>query len=287
MTYEHLAPVNPRIVCAFLSAYGREGGRAAWPGYDYLIQAEAGYFALNGEPDLPPSRFGLSIVDFMTGYAMALALVAGVLEARAAAGVATRRRGAFADVGLANLSYLAAWAANAGHRPSGCRVPPTLAGPLPALSHERRLDLHHGQQGAFFLLCEVLDVPGAGNRPRFRSFPDRLANRDAGSSGLMRPSARGRRRPGWSGCRGACRRHRQGMGEALGSAFTAERGMLATVTVPGGPSCFGPASGRRAGGARAGAALVRHTDALISAEAGYDAARIAELRRTIRSARGR
>ncbi|MCB1992515.1 MAG: CoA transferase, partial [Geminicoccaceae bacterium] len=50
ITYAHLAPVNRRIVCAFLSAYGRDGSRAAWPGYDYLIQAEAGYFALNGEP---------------------------------------------------------------------------------------------------------------------------------------------------------------------------------------------------------------------------------------------
>ena len=34
-----------------LSAYGREGVAAAWPGYDYLMQAEAGYLSLTGEPD--------------------------------------------------------------------------------------------------------------------------------------------------------------------------------------------------------------------------------------------
>ena len=55
------------IVCAHLSAYGRSGSRAAWPGYDYLMQAEAGYLSLTGEPDGPPARFGLSIVDMMTG----------------------------------------------------------------------------------------------------------------------------------------------------------------------------------------------------------------------------
>jgi crotonobetainyl-CoA:carnitine CoA-transferase CaiB-like acyl-CoA transferase len=50
LTYETLGAINPKIVCSFLSAYGREGPRATWPGYDYLMQAEAGYFSLTGEP---------------------------------------------------------------------------------------------------------------------------------------------------------------------------------------------------------------------------------------------
>ena len=62
LTYAHLAAANPKIVCAHLSAYGRQGSRAHWPGYDYLMQAEAGYLSLTGEPDGPPSRMGLSIV---------------------------------------------------------------------------------------------------------------------------------------------------------------------------------------------------------------------------------
>ena len=63
VTYAHLRGVNPKIVCAHLSAYGREGPRKTWPGYDYLMQAEAGYLSVTGEPDGPPSRMGLSIVD--------------------------------------------------------------------------------------------------------------------------------------------------------------------------------------------------------------------------------
>ena len=69
LTYAQLAHANPKIVCAFLSAYGRDGSRAAWPGYDYLMQAEAGYFSLTGEAGTPPARMGLSIVDLMTGLA--------------------------------------------------------------------------------------------------------------------------------------------------------------------------------------------------------------------------
>jgi succinate--hydroxymethylglutarate CoA-transferase len=77
LTYPTLAPANPRIVCSHLSAYGRGGSRAHWPGYDYLMQAEAGYLSLTGEPDGPPARMGLSIVDLMTGLFSAFALVSG------------------------------------------------------------------------------------------------------------------------------------------------------------------------------------------------------------------
>jgi crotonobetainyl-CoA:carnitine CoA-transferase CaiB-like acyl-CoA transferase len=82
LTYADLAPANPRIVCAHLSAYGRDGSRAHFPGYDYLMQAETGYLSLTGEPDGPPARMGLSIVDLMTGLFAAFALVSGVLAAR-------------------------------------------------------------------------------------------------------------------------------------------------------------------------------------------------------------
>src|SRR5690606_41629942 len=49
LTYADLKHLNPQIVCGHLSAYGREGSRKSWPGYDYLMQAEAGYLTLTGE----------------------------------------------------------------------------------------------------------------------------------------------------------------------------------------------------------------------------------------------
>ena len=48
--YADLAPIKPSIVCAHLSAYGRDNSRASWPGYDYLMQAECGFLSLTGEP---------------------------------------------------------------------------------------------------------------------------------------------------------------------------------------------------------------------------------------------
>ena len=58
LEYATLKAINPAIVCVHISAYGRDNERAAWPGYDYLMQAEAGYLSLTGEPDGAPLLIG-------------------------------------------------------------------------------------------------------------------------------------------------------------------------------------------------------------------------------------
>ena len=113
ITYAQLANVNPRIVCVHLSAYGRSGSRAAWPGFDYLMQAEAGYLSLTGEPDGPPARFGLSMIDMMTGTTAAMALLAGLVEARST-GRGRDLDVSLFDVAMHNLGYVATWYLNAG-----------------------------------------------------------------------------------------------------------------------------------------------------------------------------
>jgi crotonobetainyl-CoA:carnitine CoA-transferase CaiB-like acyl-CoA transferase len=111
ITYKDLASANPRIVCAHLSAYGRDGSRQSWPGYDYLMQAEAGWLSLTGEPDGPPSRMGLSVVDYSTGTTCALALLAGILEARRT-GCGRDLDVSLYDVAMHQLNYPAAWYLN-------------------------------------------------------------------------------------------------------------------------------------------------------------------------------
>lgn len=113
LTYDGLRDVNPAIVCAHLSAYGRDNARAKWPGYDYLMQAEGGFLALTGEPDGPPSRFGLSMVDFMTGTMMAVGLLAALIDAERSG------EGRDIDVDLLSaavhqMSYPGIWYMNTG-----------------------------------------------------------------------------------------------------------------------------------------------------------------------------
>ena len=178
LTYAQLAEINPKIVCAHLSAYGRDGPRKAWPGYDYLMQAEAGYLSLTGEPAGPPTRMGLSIVDLMTGLNAAFALVSGVLSAR------TTDKGRDIDVNLydtalQNLCYLAVWYLNAG----------VNQGREPRSAHPSLVpsQLYRTNDGFIFImcnkekfwpeLCRAIGRPEWSARPEYKDFKARLANR--------------------------------------------------------------------------------------------------------------
>lgn len=180
LDYAALSDINPAIVCAHLSAYGRDNIRAKWPGYDYLMQAEAGFLSLTGEPDGPPVRFGLSIVDFMTGTQMAVGLLAAMLDAQRSG------TGCDVDVDLLSvaahqMSYPAVWYLNEGDV--------TPRAPRSAHPSVTPSQMFRSADGWMFVMAQLpkfwsilVDAIGRGDLkddPRFRSPADRLANRDA------------------------------------------------------------------------------------------------------------
>ena len=179
LTYEQLKDVNPKIVCGHLSAYGRTGSRAAWPGYDYLMQAEAGYLSVTGEPDGPPARMGLSIIDLMTGTTAAMGLLAGVIGARSS-GVGRDIDVSLFDVALHNLCYVATWYKNAGKA-----IGREKRSAHPSLTPSQ---LYKTQDGWIFIMCNkekfwgvlanCIGKPEWADAPEYRTFKDRLANRD-------------------------------------------------------------------------------------------------------------
>jgi crotonobetainyl-CoA:carnitine CoA-transferase CaiB-like acyl-CoA transferase len=113
LRYADLAEVNPRIVCVSLSGFGNTGPRAAQGAYDATIQALAGWMSVTGGPEEPPTKSGLSLVDFAGGYVAAIGLLAAVWRAR--------REGTGGDVdlslfetALSLLTYMATWNASRG-----------------------------------------------------------------------------------------------------------------------------------------------------------------------------
>ena len=179
LTYAHLKHCNPQIVCAHLSAYGREGPRADWPGYDYLMQAEAGFLSLTGEPGSPPARFGLSVVDFMTGLGLAYAVLAGLT------GVRTSGRGQDMDVSLfdfalSTTNYLATWYLNKGE--SQQRLPRSAHPSLVPCQLYRTRDgwifIMCNKEKFWVTLCDALGHAEWKDDPRFRTFTERLEHRD-------------------------------------------------------------------------------------------------------------
>src|SRR3546814_12999609 len=74
--YDDLAPANPRLVYLSVSAYGRTGPFKARAGYDPVVQAESGFMSMTGDPDLPPLRTAVPMIDVTTGMTAVQAALA-------------------------------------------------------------------------------------------------------------------------------------------------------------------------------------------------------------------
>ncbi|MBW6434360.1 CoA transferase [Actinoplanes hulinensis] len=120
ITYDQLKHINPSIVCCSLTGFGMTGPRAAQPGYDYILQGLAGWMELTGEPGGPPTKSGLSIVDYSGGFVAAIALLAGVHAARRDGHGMDCDLSLF-DTAVGMLTYPAAWHLNAGFEPGRTR----------------------------------------------------------------------------------------------------------------------------------------------------------------------
>jgi crotonobetainyl-CoA:carnitine CoA-transferase CaiB-like acyl-CoA transferase len=114
LTYDALKDVNPRVVCVSLSGFGNTGPRVKEAGYDYIIQAMAGWMSLTGDPDGPPTKSGLSLVDLSGGYVAAIALLAGIHRAQRD-GVGCDADVSLFETALSELMYVGTWAATHGH----------------------------------------------------------------------------------------------------------------------------------------------------------------------------
>ncbi len=113
LDYASLAAVNPAIVCLHISAYGRDNERVGRPGYDFLMQAEAGLMSLTGEPGAAPARFGTSTIDYMSGMTGVVGLLACILRAMRTGRGCDVDVSLF-DVALHQLNYIATWYLNEG-----------------------------------------------------------------------------------------------------------------------------------------------------------------------------
>ncbi|MEU8250593.1 CoA transferase [Nonomuraea sp. NPDC048916] len=116
ITYDDLKHLNPAIVCCSLTGFGMTGPRSKEPGYDYILQGLAGWMDLTGEPDGPPTKSGLSLVDYSGGFVAAIALLAGLHAARRD-GVGMDCDVSLYDTALGLLTYPATWHLNAGFTP--------------------------------------------------------------------------------------------------------------------------------------------------------------------------
>ncbi len=179
LDYPALSEVKSSIVCCSLSAFGREGSRAGEPGYDYLMQGYAGWMNLTGEPDGPPTKAGLSLVDLGAGAMASLGIASAIFRARQT-GLGCDVDVNLFDTALAHLGYVAAWYLTKGyqaHRTPDSSHPSQIPSQV-VPTEDGWLVVMCAKEKFFRNLVRILGAPELAEDGRFSSFADRLENRD-------------------------------------------------------------------------------------------------------------
>lgn len=176
--YEQLKALKPDVIYCSVTGYDTSGPEAQRPGYDLVIQGESGLMALNGEADTPPLKFGIAVVDLMTGMYAAQAVLAALFQ-RSRTGKGRLIEMALYDCGLMITGYYGLDALELGHDPArfGNAHPSIIPyGMFDAV--DGPLIIAVGNNAQFDKFCrQVLSRPDILEDPRFSTNVERAKNR--------------------------------------------------------------------------------------------------------------
>ena len=169
---------NPRLVSCSLNAFGAGEG-AALPGYDLLIQAVGGLMSVTGQPDGPPTKVGVALVDVIAGLFGCVAILAALGE-RERSGLGQRAEVSLLGSLLAGLVNQASGFLGAG------AVPERLGNRHPSIApyecfaaRDGEVVVAVGNDRQFESLCQALDQWALAADPRFVSNASRVEHLDA------------------------------------------------------------------------------------------------------------
>ncbi len=175
---DSLMALNPRLIYADLTAYGDDDPRV---GFDAIIQAEAGYTYMNGQPESGPTKMPVALMDLLAAHQLKEGILLALLT-RARTGLGQHVRTTLIGTGLASLANQAANWLVAGHVPQriGSEHPNIVPyGTIYPTADGSAVVLAIGNDAQFARLCACLGLPALAQSPAYMRNADRVRNRPA------------------------------------------------------------------------------------------------------------
>ena len=285
LTNEWLEANAPRVVRCSITGYGSTGPDAALPGYDFILQAESGLMSICGDAEGSPTKYGVAIVDVVTGLYACNSILAA-LAARSRTGRGQHVEVCLYDSGLAMLINVAASSLMTGKdaRRFG-NGHPNIVPYTTYSTADGMIAVAVGNDGQFARFSEVAGHAEWARDARYATNPARVANRDALDGAIAQALKTGKSAAWIDKLRavGVPCGPINSVAEALGDPHTLARDMVRSVRHPAAGELRMLGIPFRMNGTppairRAPPLLGQHTEEVLATELGMSAARIAQLR---------
>ena len=285
ITNDWLEQNAPRVIRCSITGYGSSGPDAALPGYDFILQAESGLMSICGEQDGAPTKYGVAIVDVVTGL-YACNSILGALAARERTGRGQHVEVCLYDSGIAMLINVASNYLVSGKdaRRFG-NGHPSIVPYTTYPTADSMIAVAVGNDGQFARFAETIGRPEWSKDERFSKNPARVTNREALDE-LIAQALKGGKTAAWIEklrAVGVPCGPINTVAEALTDPHTLARDMVCTVEHPTAGELKMVGIPFRMNGTppsirRAPPLLGQHTDEVLAGELGLSAERIAQLR---------
>lgn len=195
LDYESLRESHPRLIYAQLDAFGEE---EALPAFDVVLQAEAGFLYMTGEPGRSPVKLPVALIDLLAAHQLKEGVLLALLH-RSQSGAGSFVSASLLESAIASLANQATNWLMEGHipQPMGSQHPNIAPyGDIFYSSDDKPLVIAVGTEQQFAQLCQAVGLPELPADPRFANNKSRVLERAALCQQLQ-PAFQKMRRAEW------------------------------------------------------------------------------------------
>jgi crotonobetainyl-CoA:carnitine CoA-transferase CaiB-like acyl-CoA transferase len=184
LTYEKIKEFNPSVIYGAITGFGSKNDRLA---YDLILQAETGFMSMNGQPDNPPTKMPLALIDVLAAHQLKEGILCALLKQNQAPKTPFKIEVSLYDSAVASLINQATnWLMNKNIPRRIGSEHPNIApyGEIFTTKDKRQITLAIGSDRQFRDLCNILKTDELARHPDYQHNANRVNNRDT-LSGML------------------------------------------------------------------------------------------------------
>lgn len=178
LTFEEVKTINPSVIYGHITGFGSDSDRVA---YDLILQAETGFMSINGQPESPPTKIPLAIIDVLAAHQLKEGILCAMLKQKEEKGKAFYVEVSLYESAVASLINQATnWLMNRNIPQRIGSLHPNIApyGEVFKTKDARSVTLAIGNNRQFQKLCSALDIPDIAEMQDFQTNRDRVEHRE-------------------------------------------------------------------------------------------------------------